>query len=237
MSKHNRERRAARRKATSNIVQILAAYGSGQSPNRKCGGCTECCHTFQIKAVQKPPDCDCEHQVRGTGCRVYENRPEECSSYACLWLIGWGTEEDRPDRSGVLLSLGPDSLNRPAGQDKKKLSIDVYEMKPGAMKRRFSSTGLPTHLLPDDDSVYFTLYSYKVPKGADGPFAPRYAAHVPPEGKNHLVSGYDKDGEEIVIQLGVIDRSGKVHTQHGVTEDSELRQVIRRLYDPAAERK
>ena len=34
-----------------------------------------------------------------------ESRPGVCSSFQCAWLRGWGLDEDRPDVSGVLLSI------------------------------------------------------------------------------------------------------------------------------------
>jgi len=37
------------------------------------------------------------------GCSVYASRPKACRDYLCLWIQGVFVEEDRPDRSGVIV--------------------------------------------------------------------------------------------------------------------------------------
>jgi hypothetical protein len=41
-------------------------------------------------------------------CKINPTKPEVCKGYVCLWLAGYGDEEDRPDRSGILA----DTLHR-----------------------------------------------------------------------------------------------------------------------------
>jgi Fe-S-cluster containining protein len=36
-------------------------------------------------------------------CGVYEDRPEVCKSYSCMWLAGYGESSDRPDHSRMLI--------------------------------------------------------------------------------------------------------------------------------------
>lgn len=83
---------------------------------RSCGECAACCTadpvnsdpTFDQIAVHKPSGLRCPYQTPGSSpargcCSVYEQRPRCCAIYECEWLNGHGTEEDRPDRSGVIV--------------------------------------------------------------------------------------------------------------------------------------
>jgi Fe-S-cluster containining protein len=69
---------------------------------RSCGGCTACCRPFAIKAVEKPANVWCQHCKVGTGCKIYDTRPNACRGFACAWLFGAGELGDRPDELGVL---------------------------------------------------------------------------------------------------------------------------------------
>jgi len=102
---------------------------------RLCGGCTACCKTHEIRALAKPPGHWCPHCRPGEGCVIYAERPEECRTFACLWLRGFGPDRIRPDRTRVVLGtvtltvrdrplelvtmneLTPGSLAKPAGQE------------------------------------------------------------------------------------------------------------------------
>lgn len=74
---------------------------------RGCDGCTLCCFTHGItidgfltfkKAFQWCKEC-----TEGQGCAVYVNgRPSVCEGFLCAWLEGLGSEEDRPDKTGVV---------------------------------------------------------------------------------------------------------------------------------------
>jgi hypothetical protein len=50
--------------------------------------------------LHKPPDAPCLHLELGVGCRVHTSRPMHCASFQCLWLMGFGPDEHRPDRIG-----------------------------------------------------------------------------------------------------------------------------------------
>lgn len=81
--------------------------------SRECGSCTACCTYFSIKVLDKAPLVPCPALVDGctncwTGpteknCTRYEDRPDVCGDYNCMWIYGNGEEEDRPDKSGMLL--------------------------------------------------------------------------------------------------------------------------------------
>lgn len=73
----------------------------------KCGTCTACCRVFSIPKLDKPAGKWCEHCAIGVGCKIYDNRPDTCIDFKCMWLEsfehGFGfTEEMRPDRCKVV---------------------------------------------------------------------------------------------------------------------------------------
>lgn len=74
---------------------------------RTCGDCTLCCNVFEIEEepFTKPANEWCKYCKPGQGCGVYEERPRTCSGFKCMWLMGTGLEEDRPDKLGVVLTV------------------------------------------------------------------------------------------------------------------------------------
>ena len=75
---------------------------------RTCGDCTACCRAIAVEALGKPRLTHCKHQDKG--CAIYESRPQQCRAFACLWLMGIGADDARPDKTGVVL------LSPPAGK-------------------------------------------------------------------------------------------------------------------------
>lgn len=76
--------------------------------NNLCGSCNACCRVYAIPALDKPAGKWCENCDVGKGCRIYETRPETCSSFECLWLQSHRyvklAEELRPDRCKVVFT-------------------------------------------------------------------------------------------------------------------------------------
>lgn len=92
---------------------------------RSCGECVACCTYLTIEApeLSKPGMHHCKHQslpgpeetnllyyTGGNGCEncgVYGTleRPAVCAGYKCGWLVGLGNDEDRPDRSLILIDV------------------------------------------------------------------------------------------------------------------------------------
>jgi hypothetical protein len=85
---------------------------------RTCGDCIVCCVYLKIDVpeLRKEGMRHCPHVkadepevigervcYTGTGCKVHGDHPPVCKGYNCAWLRGHGTEEDRPDRCGVLM--------------------------------------------------------------------------------------------------------------------------------------
>lgn len=84
---------------------------------RNCGECIACCSYLKIPELDKKGLEHCRHlklsdpvqegilQLSSgcNNCGIYDDRPEVCRKYSCLWLAGYGKDEDRPDKSLVLI--------------------------------------------------------------------------------------------------------------------------------------
>ncbi len=72
---------------------------------RSCGPCDLCCKLPSIDwpeypELHKPADTFCKHCIPATGCAIHATRPMHCASFQCLWLMGFGSDELKPDRIG-----------------------------------------------------------------------------------------------------------------------------------------
>ncbi len=81
-----------------------------------CGTCTQCCRLLAVTELKKPKNTRCAHCNVGVGCKIYEDRPESCISFKCIWLQTQGTGLAlplalRPDKSKVVLHTTPDEKN------------------------------------------------------------------------------------------------------------------------------
>lgn len=70
---------------------------------RLCGECVACCRAVAVTALQKRAGTTCTHC--SNGCTVYDTRPAECAEYVCLWLEGFGEDENRPDKLGAIIDV------------------------------------------------------------------------------------------------------------------------------------
>ena len=67
-----------------------------------------CCKVFRIPEIGKPEGRWCGHCDVGSGCRIYDERPEQCRSFECLWLQDATLQADwRPSVSKLVLSIYP----------------------------------------------------------------------------------------------------------------------------------
>lgn len=82
-------------------------FGAERAQGRTCGECTLCCKLLAIPEIQKAAGKWCAVCNIGKACTVYENRPRACRDFECLWLQGVGTDDMRPDKSKVVMSLAP----------------------------------------------------------------------------------------------------------------------------------
>jgi hypothetical protein len=71
---------------------------------RSCGPCIGCCSIYQIPTLNKPKYVLCTH-CTGTSCTIYDDRPQECRTFYCLWRrIAAMPEEARPDKIGIVFT-------------------------------------------------------------------------------------------------------------------------------------
>jgi len=70
--------------------------------DRKCGSCTACCTIIGVKELNKERWTKCVHEAGC--CEIYEDRPQSCRSFHCMWLSGYieGDERRRPDNLGII---------------------------------------------------------------------------------------------------------------------------------------
>ena len=72
--------------------------------SRSCGICQLCCEVVGIDKIDKPAGERCPDQCV-KGCAIYDERPEPCRTFKCLWL-GAGDRVINADEWGP--SLRPD---------------------------------------------------------------------------------------------------------------------------------
>lgn len=86
----------------------------------ECGSCSLCCKVMRInEPLDKPAGVWCQHCTPGKGCGIYEQRPEPCQTFECLWLKSQSRAnqaerlppELKPDRCHVVLSITQDGEN------------------------------------------------------------------------------------------------------------------------------
>jgi hypothetical protein len=86
----------------------MSGLSSGSPPAalaRSCGTCTLCCRLPAIDwpeypDLRKPADVPCRHCLFAGGCAIHADRPMHCASFQCLWLMGFGPDDLKPDRIG-----------------------------------------------------------------------------------------------------------------------------------------
>jgi hypothetical protein len=95
------------------------------APGRSCAGCTLCCKIMGIAALEKPPGAWCKHCEPAGGCRIYDDRPQECRTFFCGYLInGQLGEEWKPSKSRLVLEL-----------EGNRIGVHVDPQRPDAWKR------------------------------------------------------------------------------------------------------
>lgn len=76
---------------------------------RECGSCTLCCKLMKVTELKKPALKWCKHCDVGVGCRIYENRPNECQQFSCMYLLDENLDEHwNPLKSKMVLAYEPD---------------------------------------------------------------------------------------------------------------------------------
>ena len=68
------------------------------------GNCSLCCKLQAIPELDKPADKWCQHCRPGKGgCSIYNDRPNVCQAYMCLWLDGLLGDEWQPTSSKIVV--------------------------------------------------------------------------------------------------------------------------------------
>jgi len=83
----------------------------GPAGNRTCGDCTLCCKVMAIEQLAKPISSWCPHCRPGRGCLIYANRPAECRTFSCLWLVDDKLDQHwKPSKSKLVLTTSEDGI-------------------------------------------------------------------------------------------------------------------------------
>lgn len=73
---------------------------------RTCDGCTMCCKLLRVG--DKPSMQWCQHCTVGTGCSIYESRPDECRTFHCGYLrMAELGDAWRPSDAKMVVAIGP----------------------------------------------------------------------------------------------------------------------------------
>jgi len=81
------------------------------SSNKTCGDCTLCCKVMAIEELAKPLSSWCRHCQPGRGCSIYSDRPAECRTFSCLWLINDQLDQRwKPSKSKLVLTTSEDGI-------------------------------------------------------------------------------------------------------------------------------
>lgn len=84
---------------------MSAADSPDLVPSRSCDGCTLCCKLAEVKALAKPMGRWCEHCDIGQGCQIYQDRPDECRAFYCVYRTAAGIDEIwRPSESHMVMT-------------------------------------------------------------------------------------------------------------------------------------
>ena len=93
------------------MSMVITPYGS--APGRECGSCTMCCKVYTFPEINKPAGVWCKFCNPGKGCKIYDNVPDPCRDFFCLWMTdGTMPDEWRPDRARFVLTVYPDERLR-----------------------------------------------------------------------------------------------------------------------------
>lgn len=94
---------------------------------RACNSCTMCCKVVAVAALRKPPQRWCSHCRPGRGCEIYADRPEECRTFNCLYLVAPGLSEDwQPETAKMVLAIE---------ENGRRIGVHVDSTRPDAWRR------------------------------------------------------------------------------------------------------
>ena len=75
---------------------------------RTCGTCTMCCKVYQIAELNKQEGRWCTHCAIGRGCTIYDDRPQRCRDFFCVWVQDESLPQEwKPETCKMVLSVWP----------------------------------------------------------------------------------------------------------------------------------
>jgi hypothetical protein len=105
----------------------VAARPGPAAPVRHCGDCSLCCKLMAIVELGKPAGSWCPNCKPGVGCAVYPERPGECRTFICGYLMNPELgEEWKPSRCKIVLA---------SEQDGNRIVAHVDPQRPDAWRR------------------------------------------------------------------------------------------------------
>lgn len=82
------------------------------NPSRQCGSCYTCCVALGITELKKYPTQACNHLDGKDNpekrCSIYNTKPKACNTYRCARLEGLGSDNQKPNLSGLLITIYAD---------------------------------------------------------------------------------------------------------------------------------
>ena len=86
-----------------------------------------CCKVMSIEELKKPPSIWCPHCEIAKGCMIYEERPQSCRDFQCLWLKDERLPESmRPDKTKVVFHVQ---------KEERRLKVNVDPDRPDAWEK------------------------------------------------------------------------------------------------------
>lgn len=108
---------------------------------RECGDCQLCCTVLAIKEVPTSGYTTCRHQC-ATGCDIYEDRPNDCMNWSCIWVTDSGSKitrnKETPRKIGVFFSNAIDKSQRSSQQILGFPLVLAHEIRPGAADKKLA---------------------------------------------------------------------------------------------------
>ncbi len=105
------------------MSDTATAQGVRTVPGRSCDGCTMCCKLLEVVTLKKPRHKWCPDCAIGSGCKIYESRPQECRDFYCGWMIDasmpdhWAPRHSRmvlafnSRQNQVMINVDPDRVD------------------------------------------------------------------------------------------------------------------------------
>lgn len=90
------------------------------APGRSCEGCTACCKLPSLEPFGKPMQQWCEHCEIGKGCNIYSQRPDDCRTFFCGWILDASIgEEWNPRHSKMVIKFENNRVTVLVDKDRK----------------------------------------------------------------------------------------------------------------------